>query len=522
MMELIHVDRRQNRRQCLHGPTSCSRCWDTAGVPSTERTCVGKRNRRDMNCVEIRKIEGVWNHEVSHSISSFELFATAAKSSSSKDPEKRQITQHPSRPRRKTRRHHFHWTMLLIVLVSMFPNSFVHARIPDPYQVLGVSPHATSKEIQKQYRKLCLKYHPDKTMKLPLEQRKKYEAQFKRVQEAYSNIGNNGNNNSGPNASQQQGSASSSSFSQFYRSQSTPYGSDPVAEAFFRAFDMNGRSTGGRPNAFFYSRPMPNTFGSFRTGFPSAGTPPPMMPSELSFKSIYVQTVKVPLETLYKGVKNYSFHLQDNLWTRYKAAWKGKVIFLSLYQGLLYSAPIIRINKVLAAVVGLFIMHSTLPRPNPEATYTCDLKPGTKEISVRYASTRFGQPEVIFQVVEEPHPIYTRIGNDLHTTLKLSNQEAREGCMKRIPALDPAEGPIDIVIPPNKYSYTKQKKRQQELENSRKRQYTSHKARNHKKSEHYESIIRVPGRGWPNGNADLKGDVLVKIQVKRPKRFRGK
>jgi curved DNA-binding protein len=50
----------------------------------------------------------------------------------------------------------------------------------DYYQVLGVNKNATSDEIKKTYRKLALKYHPDKT-----EGNKAAEDKFKRISEAY-------------------------------------------------------------------------------------------------------------------------------------------------------------------------------------------------------------------------------------------------------------------------------------------------------------------------------------------------
>jgi len=50
----------------------------------------------------------------------------------------------------------------------------------DYYKILGVSKTATNAEIKKAYRKLALKYHPDKT-----EGNKAAEAKFKQISEAY-------------------------------------------------------------------------------------------------------------------------------------------------------------------------------------------------------------------------------------------------------------------------------------------------------------------------------------------------
>ena len=54
-------------------------------------------------------------------------------------------------------------------------------KAPDYYKILEVSRDATESEIKKAYRKLALKYHPDRNQNDP-----SAEKRFKEVSEAYS------------------------------------------------------------------------------------------------------------------------------------------------------------------------------------------------------------------------------------------------------------------------------------------------------------------------------------------------
>jgi uncharacterized membrane protein YkvA (DUF1232 family) len=58
----------------------------------------------------------------------------------------------------------------------------------DPYDILGVSRHASEGEIKNAYRKLANKYHPDKVDHLGEEFKELAEKKFKDIQEAYQKL----------------------------------------------------------------------------------------------------------------------------------------------------------------------------------------------------------------------------------------------------------------------------------------------------------------------------------------------
>ena len=58
----------------------------------------------------------------------------------------------------------------------------------DYYEVLGVSKGAGEEELKKAYRKMVMRFHPDRLGSLDDAERKAAEAKFIKVQQAYENI----------------------------------------------------------------------------------------------------------------------------------------------------------------------------------------------------------------------------------------------------------------------------------------------------------------------------------------------
>lgn len=56
------------------------------------------------------------------------------------------------------------------------------------YTVLEIEPSVTDDEVKKAYRRLAMKYHPDKVSQLGPDVQKAAEAKFKKIQEAYETI----------------------------------------------------------------------------------------------------------------------------------------------------------------------------------------------------------------------------------------------------------------------------------------------------------------------------------------------
>ena len=67
-------------------------------------------------------------------------------------------------------------------------SSYSEARHEDPYKILGITSSVSDEEVKKAYRRLAMKYHPDKVEGLGEEVKKNAETQFRKINEAYEEI----------------------------------------------------------------------------------------------------------------------------------------------------------------------------------------------------------------------------------------------------------------------------------------------------------------------------------------------
>ena len=200
-------------------------------------------------------------------------------------------------------------------------------------------------------------------------------------------------------------------------------------------------------------------------------------------KSVYVQKVRVPLKDLYSGKNGFDLTLHDNVWKRYRAAFRGKAALPSLYQACAVVFSSFRfLRPPIALTVGCLLFHLGLPRPSV-LDFTVDIQSGWKGgTKLRFQDNEPGF-ESVFVLIEEKDEYYTRRGNDLVTTIPMSRIEAtKRGLEGYLRPLGNDDDLIPIRIRPGQI---------------------------HKSGDE----IVVKGRGWRKRKSGKRGNVIVVVKI---------
>ncbi|KAJ7968608.1 DnaJ subfamily B member like [Quillaja saponaria] len=287
----------------------------------------------------------------------------------------------------------------------------------DYYKILQVDKSASDEDLKKSYRKLAMKWHPDKNPN----NKKEAEDKFKQISEAYEVLSDpqkraiyDQYGEEGLKGQVPPQDAGGASFFQTGEGPTTfrfnPRNANDIFAEFF-GFSSPFGGMGGVGGMRGGSRSFGGMFGddifsSFGEGRPMSQGPPKAPPVE--------STLPCSLEELCKGITKK-----------------------------------MKISREIADASG-----KTLP---VEEILTIEIKPGWKKgTKITFAEKGNEQPNVIpadlvFIIDEKPHSTFTRDGNDLVVTQKISLVEALTGYTVHLTTLDGRSLtiPINNVIHPN-------------------------------------------------------------------------
>ena len=387
---------------------------------------------------------------------------------------------------------------LALASASASSSTSTSTRTLNPYRTLGLDNSADQATIRRMYKKLCLKYHPDKNVDRPETERKRCEETFKKVQGAYELVGDEESRRRYDRAS-----AFGGTFGASTAGSSSPYGSynphqgDPFGSYYSSYFGSRSGGGGGRrPQRRIYVNGVDVSHffsGGFPMNVPFFGNPSMSSSGQADEdmpKSTYVEKVTIPLEELYWGVDSKFLRVRDSVWKRYVAAFRGGSAKTVALQAAATSLPLIfRTSTPLTALAFVLCFSARLPRPN-RCIFPTQIRPGWKAgTKIKYAANEeTGFCEVVFVIKEGKHKKYAREGNNLRTKVVVSKAEASKGCQILIEALSEHEMPIKINLRPGEVEAT---------------------AAATASDEHYVKVVK--GRGWPGRKG--RGDLLVDIDI---------
>ncbi|XP_043704836.1 dnaJ homolog subfamily B member 4-like [Telopea speciosissima] len=260
----------------------------------------------------------------------------------------------------------------------------------DYYNILKVNRNATEEDLKKSYKRLAMRWHPDKNPDL---KKREAEAKFKQISEAYDVLSDPQKrqiyDTYGEEALKDNIPPPPSGVSTHYRYH--PRDADDIFAEFFGGSDGIG---GGRSRAFGES--FSKHFHSDSAGQPHRKIPP------------VEKNLPTSLEELYSGSK--------------------------------------RKMKISRTVIDAYSKPTTV-----EEILIIDIKPGWKKgTKITFPKKGNQDPgtiagDLIFLVDEKPHAVYTRDGNDLLVNQKISLLDALTGKTLNLTTLDGRHLTIPVI-----------------------------------------------------------------------------
>lgn len=336
----------------------------------------------------------------------------------------------------------------------------------DYYEILGVSRNASEAEIKTAYRKKALKCHPDRNKDTSAKQ------QFQQIAEAFEVLGDKNKRRQ----YDRERAGGKRSFGTHVNAEDTfaHFFSGPGTNAYFST-----TSTSGSPEdlfAHFFSSSSAMSQSSsddedftdlFRSYMPKPASPPYTTSSRKRFKPSRRQT------SGYYSPPSSSFGFTE---FQEKPRFVKRTLPVSLED--LYTGTTKKLK-----------VTRSISNQTSDKVLTVNVKPGMKTGSkISFPGEGDALPsgkmqDLVFEVEEKPHTSFTRHGDNLHTTVKLTLKEALTGFKKSILRLDGQT--MATVETQNRIIQNGQE----------------------------EILI---GEGMPNEETGEKGDLIVRFQVEFP------
>lgn len=304
----------------------------------------------------------------------------------------------------------------------------------DYYRILGITKTANDDEIKKAYRKLALKYHPDKNQESNAEEKFKEIAEAyevltdKKKRETYDRFGEEGLKKGYGDSASGAGGQGGAYYSY--------YGADPYKT--FENFFHTSNGAGG---------PFQNIFGSFGGGGGGGGGPS-VYDVDDGFCSFGGGSTRSRPHTAHHNTRGH--HRSQPSAPKQQDAAIEHDLPVTLEEVLKGTTKKMKINRK--------ALHSDGRSYREDKVLTINVKPGwkagTKITFPREGdqSTNTIAADIVFIIRDKPHPLFTRDGSDVRYTHKISLKDALT-CDKtvRIPTLtgEFVNLPLHEIIKPN-------------------------------------------------------------------------